>query len=360
MAYQTRTLAEISTSIRGAFRQYLRGTDASIRQNVLYVIAKVLALLSREYELRFEWVYRQLFVATADDIGHIRMHAADYRIYQKAAAASVGAITGTGAAGGTYPAGIRFLSGGTSYLTSTGFVVDISGNYTASVLAEATGAVTNRDAGAVLILADPSLYPRLNDEALVAAGGLGGGADIEGIESLRARTLERKARPPQGGALPDYERFALEVPGVVAAWAYSFIGGIGTIAVYVLFAGRTNLIPTSGDVAAVQAAIDARRMIRADGVTVIAPAPVAVPVTISGLAVDTPAVRAAIEAGLRATFLARARPGISADPFILSRSWISEAISTATGEERHTLVAPEADVSFTGGQIPVLGTVTYV
>lgn len=360
MAYNPRSLTELSTSIRGAFRQYLPGTDATIRQNVLYVIAKVLALLAREFELRFEWVYRQLFISTADDIGHMRMHAADYRIYQKAAAASSGAITGTGAAASTtYPAGIRYLTSGISYVTTAPFTTDGAGAFTAAVQAEATGATTNREAGGTLTLADPSLYPTLPTTALVGPDGIGGGADIEGIESLRARTLARKANPPQGGALPDYERFALEVPGVLKAWAYSFVGGIGTIGVYVLFQGRPNLIPTSGDIAAVQASIEARRLIRVDDVIVIAPIAEAVNVTISGLTNDRPEVRAAIEANIRAVFFDRVRPGIVSDPFILSRSWISEAISTATGEDRHTLVTPTTDISFTGGHIPVLGTVTY-
>lgn len=359
MAYNPRSLTELSTSIRGAFRQYLPGTDATIRQNVLYVIAKVLALLAREFELRFEWVYRQLFISTADDIGHIRMHAADYRIYQKAAAAGSGAITGTGAASTTYPAGVRYLTSGISYVTTAPFTTDGAGAFTAAVQAEATGAATNREVGGALTLADPSLYPTLSSTAVVGPDGIGGGADIEDIESLRARTLARKSAPPQGGSLPDYERFALDVSGVVKAWAYPFVGGIGTVAVYVLFQGRTNLIPTIGDVAAVQAAIDARRLIRVDDVTVVAPIAEAVNVTIAGLANDRPEVRAAIEANIRAVFFDRVRPGIASDPFVLSRSWISEAISTATGEERHTLNVPATDLTFTGGHIPVLGVVTY-
>jgi hypothetical protein len=55
----------------------------------------------------------------------------------------------------------------------------------------------------------------------------------------------------------------------------------------------------------------------------------------------------------------RARPGIDGDPFILSRSWISEAISSVTGEDRHVLALPIEDVVYTSGQFPVLGVVTY-
>lgn len=359
MTYKTRSLNDLGASVRGMFRQYLPGTDASLRQNFTAVCAKVLALLAREYELRLEWVYRQLFVSTADDIAMLRMHGADYRIYQRAAASATGAVSGTGQGGITYPAGVRFLSGGIAYVTTSPFTAAAGGAYTASVRSEAVGAVTNRDAGAAMTLADPSLYPTLGQSAFVSNDGIGGGADIESVESLRRRILARKAQPPQGGSLPDYERFAREVPGVLNAWAYQFANGIGSIAVYFLFEGRPNNIPTPADVAVVQANIDAKRLIRVDDAVALAPTPVAFNVSIADLSTDTDEVRAAIEQNIRAMLLVRARPGVSTDPFTLSRSWISEAISTATGEDRHRLVLPAGDLNFTDGQIPVLGTVTY-
>ena len=41
-------------------------------------------------------------------------------------------------------------------------------------------------------------------------------------------------------------------------------------------------------------------------------------------------------------------------------SHIREAISVATGETDHTLTAPAADVTFSLGEIAVMGTVTWV
>lgn len=359
MPFRPRDLTAISQSVRGSFRQYLPGTDATIRQNVNYVLGKVIALLAREYELRLEWLYKQLFLSTATDLEHIRIHAADYRIYQKPASAASGSIAGTGAASTTYPAGVRWYSGGVTYVSTAPFMSDASGAWAAAVQAEQTGALTNRAPDAVMTLADAALFPTLSPQALVGAAGLGGGADLEDKESLRQRGLARKAQPPQGGALPDYEQFARDVPGVLKAWAWQFTDGIGSIAVYFLFEGRENNIPAPSDVAAVQAAIEARRLIRVDDAVAIAPIPAPVNVGIEDLSVDTADVRAAIEESLARVFVERARPGIAADPFVLPVSWISEAISTATGEDRHTLVAPATDLMFTGGAIPVLGTVTY-
>ena len=359
MALNTRSLDEIGAAVRGAFRQFLPGTDATLRQAFVWVAGKVVALLAREYELRLAWIFAQLFVRTVSDTAILRMHGADYRIYQKPAAAASGTLTGTGQAGLTYPAGVRFYSAGVTYVTTAPVTAASDGTISALVTAESRGAATNRDAGAVLTLADPALYPSLGQDFEVAAGGLGGGADIEDLESLRKRILARKAQPPQGGALGDYESFALEVPGVLKAWAHQFTNGIGSIAVYVLFNGRTDYIPAPSDVAAVQAYIDAKRLIRVDDGVAVAPIPAPLAVTLADLDPDTPDIRAAIEANLRSMLFTRARPGLVSAPFTLSRSWVSQAISDAAGEDSHTLISPAADVTYVGGQIPVLGTVTY-
>lgn len=359
MAYETRSLDALGATLRGLIRQHLPGTDATLKQNFVTVCGKVTALLAREYEFRLAWIYQQLFIRTTTDLAILRMQGADYGIYQKGAGRAAGQLTGTGQPGTTYPAGVRYLSGGLTFVSTAPFSAAGDGSLSAAVQAETAGAAGNRDADAVMTLADPSLYPGLSQQAAVGMDGLGGGAEAEDIESLRARILNRKARPPQGGALPDYERFALDVPGVLKAWAFQFSGGIGSIAVYFLFAGRANNIPTSADVAAVQAYIDSLRMIRVDDAVAIAPLPHTLNIIIANLATDTPDVRAAIATQLRAMLLERARPGLSAHPFVLSRSWISEAISAAAGEDSHTLVVPSGDVTLVGGHLPVLGSVTY-
>ncbi|MEW6121657.1 MAG: baseplate J/gp47 family protein [Pseudomonadota bacterium] len=360
MAFSTRSLDEIGAAVRGAFRQFLPGTDATLRQAFVWVSAKVVALLAREYELRLAWIYAQLFVRTVTDMAMLRMHGADYRIYQKTAAAASGAVTGMGQAGVTYPAGIRLYSAGVTYVTTAPFTAAGDGTVSALVQAESRGAATNRDAGAALTLADPALYPSLSQDFDVGPDGLGGGADIEDLESLRKRILARKAKPPQGGALGDYETFALEVPGVLKAWAHGFSNGVGSIVVFFLFTGRTDNIPEPADVAAVQAHIDGKRLIRVDEEVAVAPIPAPLAVTIADLDPDTPEIRAAIEANIRAVLYARARPGLAAAPFVLSRSWISQAISDAAGEDSHSLVVPATEtITYVGGQIPVLGTVTY-
>ncbi|MFE1631042.1 baseplate J/gp47 family protein [Brevibacillus reuszeri] len=74
----------------------------------------------------------------------------------------------------------------------------------------------------------------------------------EPTEDLRNRVLRHKRNPERGGALPDYERWALSIPGVNYARGLNLIRGIGTVDLVV---GGTipNLLET------VRAIIDRRK-----------------------------------------------------------------------------------------------------
>ncbi|QRM55155.1 baseplate J/gp47 family protein [Sinorhizobium sp. BG8] len=359
MAWTVRSLADISVRVRGAFREYLPGTDSALATNFVTVTGKVLAALSHEFELRMAYLARQIFLSTADSQFLVR-HAADVGIFRKPAAAASGSIGGTGEANVIYPAGIRFVSGEVTYLSASPASASPSGAITFAVVSEVVGAHSNRDGGGSLALADPILWPALSSEWIISDDGLGGGADIETDEALRARALVRKRNPPGAGTLSDYEQIALAVPGVAKAWAYRDPAGPGFVAVLFLFNGRPNLIPTDSDVEVVQAAIDAKRLIRVDDSVAAAPVAKSVDLTISGLVTDTTAVREAISSAVATVLLEKGKPGVTGDVFMFSRSWIDEAISAVIDEDRHLLVEPAGDVMLTGGEYAVLGEITYV
>ncbi|MAY64006.1 MAG: baseplate J protein [Rhizobiales bacterium] len=354
-----RTLAELSQKIRGDMRRELPGTDANVWPNNLSVFGKVFALAIHEIDLRGAWLYRQIFASLADG-AHLERHAYEFGLARKQPSRASGFIETTASPSTIYPAGIGFLSGGAIYRTAGEVQSLADGTVVFQVYSEGTGSAMNRDPGEVLSLADVALFPDIANAATVGYGGIGGAADREDDNSLRARVLDRKRRPPQGGALSDYEQIARAIPGVSAAWAYSFANGPGTIGLWFLFEGRDNGIPTLSDVQAVKARVDLRRLIRARGVFVSAPYPSPVDIQIRNLSPDTAAVRAKVEASLAIMFKARAQPGVAAEPFTFSRSWIAEAISSAIGEDRHELVLPAADITYASGEIPVLGAVTYV
>lgn len=199
------------------------------------------------------------------------------------------------------------------------------------------------------------------------SGGIAGGTDREDVEDYRARILDKKRRPPQGGALSDYEQWAMEIPGVSAAWAARTVNSPGTVTIWILVDGRENGIPTADDIAVVQAYIDSLRRIGTNIRAAIL-VPQAVDISITGLTPNTASVRAAIADKLAVLFApdafganprGRMKPGTADESFVLSRSWISEAVSQATGEQRHVLTSPSSDPTFAAGRYPVPGTVTY-
>lgn len=357
MVWPVRSLTEASQRVRGAFRQYLPGTDSALANNFVTVTGKVIAALAHEFELRMAYLARQMFLTTATG-KFLELHCSDVGIYRKQAASASGSISGTGAISTAYPAGIRFVSGSVTYVSTALATSGADGSLTLSVKSETRGASTNRDGDGTLLLADPALYPALSASWTVDTDGLGGGADIETDESLMARGLQRKRNPPGAGTLTDYERITLAVSGVKQAWA-SRGQNPGDVFVYFLFEGREGYIPEASDVAVVQAAIDAQRLIRVDASEAVAPTAYPVDITITDLTQFTDDIRTAIEAAIANVYLTKCRPGTAANPFTLSRSWISEAISGVAGEESHVLVTPAADIVLTGGQFPTPGSYSF-
>jgi uncharacterized phage protein gp47/JayE len=359
MAWQIRSLSDGSAAIRGAFRRWLTGTDTSLKNNFVTIVVKVLASLSYEFELRMALLSKQLLLSTATDLAWVKLHCAEVGIYQRLATVASGSVTGTGTPLTTYPAGIRFISSSVTYVSLLPATADAAGALVLSVQSQTKGAAANRESGGTLALADAGLYDGLGTEFTVGSAGLGGGADNETLDSLKERGLQRKRNPPSGGTLTDYERIVMSVSGVLKAWAFRVPNSPGGIVVHFLFDGRTNFIPLPSDVEAVQAVIDAKRLIRVDDSVATAPNARVVDVEINGLSNDTAEIRASIASAISAMYLAKCRPGINGNTFTISRSWYSEAISTVTGEVRHTLVQPAADIVLTGGEFPVNGVFTY-
>ncbi|OAB57606.1 hypothetical protein AY599_18280 [Leptolyngbya valderiana BDU 20041] len=361
MSFVPQSLTVLSEKARAAFRQYLPGTDAALAQNTAYVIAKVMALMGREFELRLAWIYKQLFLTTATSETMVRLHAREFGLTPKPAAFARGVVEGRADAHATYPAGVRFLSGQQSYVTVASFTANALGAFGVEVRAEQAGADGNRASGAAMQVADAGLYPAMTD---VFAGpeGLTGGTSAETLEALRARALRVKAAPPQGVVLADYETWALEVPGIAAAWAALFENGFGHVGIWIVTKAGTNGIPSAADLAKVEAHIEDKRLVRGK---VSAVAPFAKPLDLTiRLSPDTAQQRAAVTAALVALFdpvadLPRLRPGLPGQPFDLPVAWISEVISAVEGETSHTIIAPAGDVTFQPGELPVLGTIDW-
>lgn len=359
MAFPIPSIGDVSARIRAAFTTEIPGADAVIWPNNLYVVAKAIALGTREYLQRVGWLYDQIFASTATGT-HLDRHAYEVGLSRKAATYASGYVSVTGVPGQVVPAGRRFVrtSDGRSFATTANVTIPASGAVTLSVRAVDTGAIPRTAAGTVL--ARESTYPELTSDGTVTSEGVIGGAAAESDEDLRARVLYRKRNPPHGGALHDYIMWATSVVGVRKAYAAAYSNGGRMVQVYVLQQGRdADQIPPGAVIDAVTDYIAGEAPVTAT-FTVTAPTAKVIPITIRSLSPNSSAVRDEVVRELSDMFNDRSFVALPGDASSFPRSWIEAAVDAAAGEDRHVLVTPSEDVTLQPGEFPVLGSVGFV
>lgn len=363
--YTIRSLAQLAAEATSAFVQSVQGTATKLWPNVWRVEGKVLALIGFELEQRRAWLVKQLFASTAERVWLIR-HGFELGLQPEPANTAMGTATAVADSGTVVPIGLQYARGDGVTFTTAATALAIGGSVSLALEADVAAAEGDTPAGTLLTLVNPDNVPLgLARTCVVDAAadgtGLSGGTDEEGLESFRGRVLYRKRNPPQGGSIPDYvEWVQAAVPTVRAVFVDSFQNDSRSVWVQFTVTDQPNGIPTEGQVAAAQAYVDdpIRRPITAR-VFVSAPIPEPQAIVIGGLSPDTTDIRASIEAEIAATYFDRARPGTPSADFLFSASWLDEAISRATGEDRHRLVSPAVDQAFGAGTMPVLGSIAY-
>lgn len=327
-------------------------TDDVLRRTDAEVYARVMGGVAHGLYGFIEWLSKQVIYDTAE-AEYLERWCSIWGINRKVAAPATGTVTFTVQAGSLIPSGTLLQAlDGVQYQTSADATMTVP-SATATVTALVPAAAGNRATGQNLTLVSPVV----GVQSTATAGDLSGGADVETDDALRARLLARIQQPPHGGASYDYRAWALEVPGVTRAWVYPAELGLGSVTVRFVRDNDgtgTAIIPDAGEVAAVQAYIDARRPVTAQ-LTVVAPAAVPLNFTIQGLVPATLTVQAAVQAELADLLLREAVPG-----GIILLSHIRAAISAAAGETDYVLIAPLANVTNSTGNMSTMGSITWL
>lgn len=355
MPWDTPSLREVRQLSRDYAASYLPGADASVGNSVLRVLLDDnggLAHLNLRY---LDWQRLQLLPDTAET-EFLDRHGQIWLGGRKTATFAAGYADVTGIAGTIVPKATRWQGGGgVTYETLAQIVVG-SAETEINVRALTAGAAGNLEAGAKLGLS--TAISGLDGTATVT--GISGGVDQEDDDSLRDRVLFRIRRPPMGGSNDDYVRWARNVPGVTRAWNAPLEMGIGTTTIrFMMDVDRSNPspdidgFPFPEDVATVAAYIDSVRPVAVKDLFVEAPIPFGIDFTITDLANDSTATQAAINASVKQMLKERAVPGRP-----VWKSWITEAVSQAIGEDHH-----ENDFVTTAmpsnGHLAVIGTITF-
>jgi len=343
----TELVARIEADIAATFPQ----NSSRLRRMVLHALARVGAGIAHGLYGMIAWVAKQIIPSTAD-FYYLKLWASFWGVEWKARSRAHGYVDFAGMDGSLIAAGTLLQRGDGAEFTTDVDGEIIGGVATIAVTASVAAADGNTASGASLSLVSP--IAGVLGVATVAAGSLAGGADDEKQDSLLARLEQRVQNPPEGGADHDYERWALEMPGVTRVWVFRAWLGAGTVGVAFVYDDREDIIPTPQDVADLQAYLEdpTRGPATAD---IIAFAPIPDPINPDiTLSPDTASVRAAVIAELKDFLRRDAKPGGT-----LRLSRLDEAISIAANEDHHTLNAPVATIISAAGHMPVLGVPTW-
>lgn len=359
MPFARPTLGDLVIRIRDDARTRLElvadNASAVLRRSLVGIFATVWAGAVHMLHGHLDWNSRQVFADTAEFDSLIRM-GAPYGISPNPPTFASGVTTATGTNGSPIPMGALLRrADGAEFEVTVGTTI-ASGTAAVSVDALVAGEAGNCDSGTILTFESP--IAGVASDTTVTSDGLAGGADPESVDDFRTRYIARLREPPQGGADHDYVAWAKEVAGVTRVWVYENENGLGTVVVRFMRDHDSPAIPTTPEVAAVQAVLDAERPITAE---VTAVAPVAHPIAFTlHLVPDTSDTRAAVVAELTDLLERLAEPGDGAGRGTILLSAIRTAIGTAGGITDYTMTVPSADVVPALGEITTLGTITYV
>jgi uncharacterized phage protein gp47/JayE len=327
----------------------MTGVDAHLRRSIEYILARIWGgMIDGLYGYLHGFVLRQIFPDTADDEYFWRWFT--IWLERQAAVYWRGTYEFTGVDTTAIPEGtVIQRSDGLQYTVDAD--VAISGtDVIAAITATDPGIDYNNDVGQTLSLASPIVG--VDTDGLVQST-TQTGADVEDRDDGLERLLLQIRQPPSGGGPGDYVRWALEVSGVTRAWEFPNQSAVGSVSVAFVRDDETPITPDAGERTEVFDHIEELRPVTAT-VEIIELSEVAVPVTLSALSPNTAAVQAAVTTSLEDLFLREAEPDGT-----IPLSKFNEAISTAAGEESHTLSAPAADVTADIDEINILGTVTF-
>lgn len=354
MPFTRPTLAELVTRIRGDLRGRLEIGGPLLRKAMADVLGAVWAGAVHSLYGYLDWLARQLFVETAEREALLR-RARPYGMSPTAAQFASGTVTATGTNGTVIPINTLLrLDAATTYHVTVAQTI-AAGTAAVPIAADIAGTASNLIAGAAVSLQSP--IAGVNGTMTVVAD-ITNGVDEESTAEFGARFELRLQQPPEGGAAQDYIGWAEAAPGVTRAWAFPIEQGKGTVVVRFVNDLAIPIFPDPTAVAVVQAALDAQRPITAIAIAV-APTQLTVAFTIH-IVPDTTDTRAAVVAELTDLFVRLAQPGDGAGKGTVLLSQIRTAIGVAAGVTDYVLTVPSADVVPGLGQLPTVGTVTWV
>lgn len=331
MPFTVPTFLDIRTALLRDIANLLPEADTGPDSDFFVRSSSVASAVEGLYQHQ-SWIVRQIFPDTADS-EYLELHARVRGLSRKPAVSAAGLVRFTGMPGTTVPLGQAFRTDSQLYVTTATGVLDSSGQIDLPASAQIAGTDGNLEPDTVV---DLSAVPAgIDSQATIIE--MTGGTAQETDAALLARLLELIRRPPAGGNKYDYRRWALEVPGVSAAYVYPLRRGLGTVDVVITADGD---LPSMETIAAVQTHIDEMRPVTAKDCLVLAPTPlpvdILVKVSLTGLTLAQATQQ--IETLLGGYF------GLLAPGETALRSRIEALISDMSGVVDRVLINPATNI----------------
>jgi len=256
-------LDELLSDILTAYKNQIDGANTNKRSDIYVKAAALRGVVWGLYYYQ-RWIKRQIFPDTAA-LENLLHHCQIRNIIRKSATGSEGQVLVRGSEGSTFPAEMEMTFDGLRFKTSEGGVIPAELWVIVDGESIDTGEAVNILDGSIFTITSP---PEGIDQA-EAYEDFEGGTEQETPEELLERYLDDIREPPAGGNAHDYEKWALEVPGVDKAKSHPLRRGLGTIDVSLLAEGNTA--PTQDVIDDVQDHIDGKRPVTAKDFMTLAP-----------------------------------------------------------------------------------------
>lgn len=213
---QIPTLKEIRDNILSGIKTEIYSDKAQsvmLERSVWFVFASVLAGVFRScYEFARD-KYNQIFTYTAD-AESLEFKGNQYGIYRKKGKNTVLSIKVTGDAFAEIPQNSQLIHDDYIYLTKNKTQLDVGGEGKIEIVSTIIGKNTILPEGETLTFISP--ISNIDSNAVVEKT-IEEGEDEEAIETYRNRIQVFERTRPQGGAVPDFIAWTLEVPEIADA-----------------------------------------------------------------------------------------------------------------------------------------------
>lgn len=208
------TIEEIRDNILSNIKSKLYTEKAGIpmlERSVWKILATAFSgIISNCYQ-NSRYIYRQLFTATAD-LDSLEFKGEQYGIFLKQGTKTTLTVQFTGEANSKIPKNTQLIFLDSVYLTDDLYIISENGLTLGKITSVETGEKSVKAIGETINIMTPVAGV---SEIAVVVEILKKGKNAETVDSFRNRIQTFERSRPQGGAIPDFINWSLEVDGVI-------------------------------------------------------------------------------------------------------------------------------------------------